>query len=157
MATLDKTLFSFEYPEFMASTCVTGWTYVPCPTWQNPGRMCRQDITAPCMKTRTSRFRVYAYVRYPDTLEEVVRSEIQRCHLIAAAVATNVVYTAATASSVVGPQATIAAAIGAIPGALEAYLQSFWNCLTSLNLSDVIKRQIEIDVRRETVRLTDWN
>ncbi|MCB7160419.1 hypothetical protein LI071_07040 [Bacillus subtilis] len=157
MAVLDKTLFSFEYPEVMATTCVTGWTYIPCPTWSRPGRMCRQDIVLPCVKTRRSRFRVYAYLRYPDTFEDVVRSEIERCHLIAAGVATNIVYAAATASSVVGPQATIAAAVGAIPPALEAYIQSFWNCLTSLNLSDVVRRQFEADIKQETVRITDWS
>lgn len=157
MATLDKTLFSLDFPEFMASTCVIGWTYMPCPTIPNPGRMCRQDIMGPCMKTRKSKFRVYAYLRYPETLEEVVGSEIQRCHLIASGVATNIIYTAATASTVVGPQATIAAAIGSVPAALRAYIDSFWNCLTSLNLSDVVKRQIDMDVKYETKRLTDWH
>ncbi|WP_217558744.1 hypothetical protein [Paenibacillus sp. GbtcB18] len=152
----EKTLFSFEYPEFKAATCVTGWTWVPCPTWSNPGRTCKQEIKLPCTQTRKSRFRVYAEATYPETLEEAVKREIERCHLIAAGLAANVVYSAATASSVVGPQATITAAIGSIPAALQVYLKSFLECLEGLNISDALRRQIKGDIKHATNKISDW-
>jgi hypothetical protein len=153
----EKNLFSFEYPEFKVTTCVSGWTWVPCPIWSNPGRTCKQEIKTPCTQTRKSRFRVYAKATYPETLEEAVKREIERCHLAAAAVATSVVYSAATASSVVGPQATIAAAIGSIPAALRAYLDSFLKCIQGLNISDALKNQIKADIKHETKKISDWH
>ncbi|MCD1261778.1 hypothetical protein B5M42_023560 [Paenibacillus athensensis] len=152
----EKTLFSFEYPEFKMATCVTGWTWIPCPTLSNPGRKCKQEIKMPCSKTRKSRFRVYAEVTYPATLEEAIKREIENCHLIAAGIATSVVVDAASASSVVGPQATIAAAIGAIPAALRAYLDSFVKCIEGLNVSDAVKREIKADVKHGTTVVSDW-
>ena len=157
MAVYTRNLYSFDYPEFKADICVTGWTWVPCPTWSNPGRVCKQEIQTPCMKTRTSRFRVYVEVVYPENLEEFVKREIDRCHIIASGIATDVIYTAATASSVVGPEATITAAIAAIPAAAKAYGNSFWNCLSTFSLSDAVKRQINASLNHDTAKINDWH
>ncbi|MDA2180102.1 hypothetical protein PDN34_26420 [Bacillus cereus] len=157
MATLTKSLFSFDYPEVKATTCAGGWTWIPCPTLSNPGKMCKQHYNVPCTQKRTSRFGVYADLTYPASVEEFIRKEIERCHLIASAAAGNVIYGAATASSVVGPEATIAAAIGAIPLAAKTYGESFWGCLQSFNLTDALKRQINGSIRHETHKLNDWH
>lgn len=156
MGVIEKDLYSFNYPEFKASMCKTGWTWVPCPTWSNPTKTCKQDINVPCTKTKTSRFRVYVRVDYPDSLEPVIRQRVQNCHVTAAGVAAGVIYTAATASNVVGPAATIAAAIGAIGPAAEAYGKSFYACLTTLNLPDAIKNNIKANLYHEDKGITDW-
>ncbi|MBO3284761.1 hypothetical protein [Paenibacillus polymyxa] len=153
---MQKNLFTFEYPEFKVTTCVTGWTNVPCPTFTNPGRMCKQDIKLPCTQTRKSRFRVYAEVIYPESLEAVVRREVEQCHLTASGLATETIYAAATASSVVGPQATISAAIGAIPAALKVYMESFTSCIKGINMSDTLRREIKADIKRSTTVISDW-
>lgn len=153
---MQKDLFSFDYPEFKVAMCVTGWTNVPCPTWSNPGRMCRQDIKLPCTQTRKSKFRVYAEVVYPESLESAVKSELERCHLTASALATNVVYAAATASSVIGPAATISAAVGSIPAALKTYLESFSSCIKGIGLSDALRRQIKADIKKSDKVISDW-
>ncbi|PDY79736.1 hypothetical protein [Bacillus cereus] len=156
MGVIEKDLYSLNYPEFKAAMCKTGWTWIPCPTWSNPTKKCKQDINTPCTKTKTSRFRVYVRVDYPDSLEPVIRQRVQNCHVTAAGVAAGVIYTAATASSVVGPAATIAAAIGAIGPAAEAYGKSFYTCLTTLNLPDAIKNNIKANLYHEDKGITDW-
>ncbi|WP_099468314.1 hypothetical protein [Konateibacter massiliensis] len=156
MAREEKTLFSFDYPEIKADMCVTGWTKVPCPTLRNPGRTCRQDIKTPCTKRRTSRFRVYAYVTYPDNLEEAVKKQIDECHKVGVAAATTIVYSAATASSLATPVAQMSAAIASIPAALQAYGKAFWGCITSLSITDAIRNQIKYDITHQTFSLSDW-
>lgn len=156
MATLTKSLFSFDYPEFKMETC-EGWTWVPCPTWSNPTRTCKKSYPVPCKKTRTSNFKVYAELTYPASVEEFIRKEIERCHQIAAGAAGDVIYAAATAPSVVGPEATIAAAIGAIPVAAKTYGETFWNCLQSFNLNDALKRQINGSIKHDTHKINDWH
>ncbi|MCB2362358.1 hypothetical protein [Clostridium estertheticum] len=98
MARIEKNIWSFKYPEFKFETCVTGWTWVPCPIWSNPGRMCKKDIIGPCKKTKTSQFRVFVAITYPDNVGDVVKREINRCGDIALGVATGVIIKAATAS-----------------------------------------------------------
>lgn len=156
MGRIEKNIWSFKYPEFKVDTCVTGWTWVPCPTWKNPGRKCKKDIMGPCKKTKTSQFRIFVLIIYPDTVEEVVRREINKCADVALGVATSVIVDAATASSVVGPQATIAAAIGAIGPAAKAYGESFYTCLTNINVSQVIRDHIKVDLKYETKGITGW-
>ena len=155
MASIEKDLFSFKYPEFKVSTCVTGWTNIPCGTLLHP-KWCKQEIKAPCTQTKTSQFRVYVLVTYPDTVEEVVKREINRCHNIAVGVATAVIVKAATASSVVGPQATIAAAIGAIGPAAKAYGESFYACLAATSIPTVIRNQIKANLYHEDKGITGW-
>lgn len=157
MGRYEKNLFSFDYPEFKGDTCKTGWTYVPCPTWSNPTRTCRQDIKTPCIKRRTSRFRVYAYVTYPDSVEDYVKKEIEHCNLIAAGAATTVITLAVSSSAAATPAAQISAAAAAIPAAVEAYSKSFWSCITSFSISSSIGRQIKYDIVKQTYKLNDWH
>lgn len=152
---IEKTLFSFDYPEFKVSTCVTGWTYMPCGSLLNP-KMCKKDIKVPCTKTKTSRFRIYILVTYPDSAEQVVRDAIDRCHDLATGVAIGIITKAATASTVVGPQATIAAAIGAIGPAAAAYGNSFYGCLAAVSMPDVIRNNIKAEIQKEDKGLTGW-
>ncbi|BCA37451.1 hypothetical protein BwiPL1_58330 (plasmid) [Bacillus wiedmannii] len=156
MSVLRKTIFQLEYPEVKKDTCVTGWTYVPCGSLWHP-KMCKQNITLPCVKSRKSKFEVYAKLVHPESVEGFLKKEIERCHYIAAGVASNFVYAAATASGIVGPEATIGAAVGAVPGAVKIYLGSFWACIKSFNLSDALKRQINGDVKYETHKLSNWH
>lgn len=156
MARIEKNIWSFKYPEFKVEKCVTGWTWVPCPTWNNPGRKCKKDIQGPCKKTKTSQFRVFVAITYPDNVGDVVKREINRCSDIALGIATGVIIKAATASSVVGPQATIAAAIGAIGPAAKAYGESFYTCLASINVSKVIRDQIKASLSHEDKAITGW-
>ena len=156
MAVMERDLWSFEYPEFKTETCVTGWTYMPCPTWSNPGRMCKQDITGICTKTKTSRFRVYVRIEYPDSAEAWIREQIDKCHYAGAEAAATVIIEAATASSVVGPVATISAAIASIPAAAEAYGKAFYGCIEAIQLSQVYKDLINATIHHEDKGITDW-
>ncbi|MEB2280093.1 hypothetical protein LAV73_08795 [Lysinibacillus xylanilyticus] len=156
MATLTKTLFSFNYPEFKGEMC-EGWTWKPCPTTTNLTRTCKMSYPVPCQKTRTSNLKVYAELTYPASVEKFIRKEIERCHKIASGAAGHVIYAAATAPSVVGPEATIAAAVGAIPVAAKTYGETFWKCLQSLNLTDALKRQIKGSIKHNTHKINDWH
>lgn len=137
-------------------TC-EGWTWFSCPTLSNPTRTCKKSSPIPCKKTRTSNFKVYAELIYPANVEKSIRKEIERCHKIAAGAAAYVIYAAATAPSVVGPEATIAAAIGAIPVAAKTYGETFWKCLQFLNLTDALKRQINGSIKHKTHKINDWH
>ncbi|MCY9549592.1 hypothetical protein [Lysinibacillus xylanilyticus] len=82
---------------------------------------------------------------------------IKKCHQIGALAAGKVIYVAATASSVVGPEATITAAIGAFPLAAKTYGEVFWNCLQCFNLADALSRQINGSIRHDTHKINDWH
>ncbi|WJX05715.1 hypothetical protein [Bacillus cereus] len=153
MAKIEKNLFSFKYPEYKVTNCVTGWTWGVCGSGLNLHK-CKVDIHGPCKQTKISQFRVYVLVTYPDDVEESVKKEINRCHNIAVTVATGVIIKAATASSVVGPQATIAAAIGAIGPAAKAYGSSFYGCLNTIPVS--IRDKIKASIKHEDKGLTGW-
>ncbi|EFZ2114145.1 hypothetical protein BOY45_004076 [Shigella flexneri] len=157
MGRQERTLFFLKYPEFKVDMCVTGWTWIPCPIWSNPGRLCKQNIKTPCKKTRESRFRVYAYVTYPDTVEEAVEKIINDCHLIAASVAADVIITAVAGASAGSPASQIAAGAAAIPVAISAYGNAFWNCLSGTTVSSAIKSQISYDITHETKKISDWH
>ncbi|MCB2295759.1 hypothetical protein LGK95_19985 [Clostridium algoriphilum] len=156
MAKVEKNIWSFKYPEFQFEKCVTGWTWFPCPTLREPGRMCKKNIQGLCKKTKTSQFRVFVKITYPDNVGDVVKREINRCSDIALGVATGIIIKAATASSVVGPQATIAAAIGAIGPAAKAYGASFYACLARTSVSQVIRDQIKASLSHEDKAITGW-
>lgn len=154
MAILTKQLFSLDYPELKMRE--EGWTWVPCPTRNNLTKMCKKSYQVPYK--RTSNFKVYAELTYPDSVEKSIKKEIERCHEIAAGAAGYVIYGAATAPSVVGgPPATIAAAIGAIPVAAKTYGETFWKCLQFLNLTAALKRQINGSIKHKTHKINDWH
>lgn len=155
MGQINKTLYSFDYPEFKVGTCVTGWTWIPCgPLWHP--KKCKQEIKSPCKKTRTSRFRVYVLVTYPDSAEPVIEREIQRCHEQSVGAAIAVIATAVSGSSVGTPAAMMEAAIAATPSAAQEYGRTFWQCITNISASDVIKREIKAVLNHETIKLSDW-
>lgn len=156
MGVFIKDLFSFNYPEFKTEKCVTGWTWSLCPSLSNPTKKCKQNIYGLCTKTKTSRFRIYAKADYPNSVDDYVKKQIEKCHLAAAGVAANIIYSAATASGVVGPQATIVAAVGAIPAAAEGYSKSFYSCINTLQLSNAAKDLIKVKIHKEDKGLTDW-
>ena len=118
--------------------------------------MCKQYIPGICKKTKTSQFRVFVAITYPDNVGDVVKREINRCSDIALGVATGIIIKAATASSVVGPQATIAAAIGAIGPAAKAYGGSFYACLARTSVSQGIRDQIKASLSYGNKAITGW-
>lgn len=156
MGRLEKNLFSIDYPEVKGDMCVTGWTWSLCPTMQNPGRKCKQEIKTPCFKRRTSNYRLYVYLDYPDSADAVVRHMINRCHLMASGAAINVIHAAVVGSTAGSPAAQIAAAAGAIPVALSTYGQTFWKCLTNFTISQTIKDNIKYDITSETKTVSPW-
>ncbi|MGL4912150.1 MAG: hypothetical protein ACRC3Y_06920 [Romboutsia sp.] len=156
MGQIIKTLYSIDYPEVKTQTCVTGWTWIPCPTATNWTKQCKQEIKAPCVKTKTSRFRVYVRLTYPDTLQDAIKRQIDSCHAVAFGIASGIIISAATAPAITGPQSAIAAAIAAVPAAAKAYSDSFYTCLTTYNISSAIKNQIKGNIIYDTVTIKDW-
>lgn len=134
--------------------CVTGWTWFLCPSMSNPFKKCKKEITVPCKKTRTSLFRFYVLIQYPDSADKFVRDELDRCHKIATAVAVGVITDAIVKASAAGPAAAVTAAIGSLGLAARAYIDSYYACLT--NVPPMIRNQIKLSFEQETKKLTDW-
>ena len=148
-----KEIFSAgNIPELKASTC-TKSVRVPCPTTTNPFRMCNKNVSYPCIYKRTSTYKVYLRVRYPDTIDQEARKLLQNCVNIATGVALKVL-----ATEMPGAISTGGAAVAAVVAkAYTAFQASFTSCISGISVLSVIKGSIKTEIYQKMEPKTDWH
>ena len=152
-------LMTFPKSKWIGGNGEGGWTWIPCSTWENPGRMCRQTWRYPCWKAfrRTTRYSFVLEYRFPANLVENLQEQIKKCHEKALQVAKDIiergVLTGAFGAVFAGnplqaPAAALQGGIRSITVAIKWYLELLAQCVEGVfeGLGQQVKR------RRPTIR-----
>ncbi len=143
----------FEYPDPTTAPRVTarcvqeGSMDVPCPTWNEPFRMCRATgCTGHAYTTELLRVSPTFVVSGPDTAEDAVKRAVQGIVAVCSANAIVAAKAAAAATPSPEPVARVAAGLG-------AGVTSFKACIATANATAIVAgivNQLEFKVESPT-------
>ncbi len=143
----------FEYPDPFTVPKTTvecvkeASMHVPCPTWSNPGRMCRRSTCiGHAYRVEVLRVRPTFVVSGPNSGNEAVRKAVEG---VAVACATKAVATgkaAAAATPSPEPGARVAAAIGSAALTFKACVST----ITAVGIAGSIIRQLNFKIETPT-------
>ncbi|GIP44004.1 hypothetical protein J45TS6_24630 [Paenibacillus sp. J45TS6] len=139
---INKRLFAIKVPEFKIAACKNAF--------KTPfGKV---KFTYPCLKRRDSELTIYAYMKFPNHLDQFIINELQGCFDLASNAANEVAVEAFHS----GKGSPIERVIKAVPATIEVFKSTFIHCVVNAESWKIIENDVVYGVDFDQTRLTDW-